>query len=108
MTSTFGMDFPELKGRFIVMLNADIAIVRDLNENNMNSETGEVSCQFVDRSGNDPTCPHVDGALQEAARYTFNNEAWLIDFEDVLRRMVNAGYVITTNCVDDICKLRRS
>jgi Peroxidase len=99
---------PELKGRFIVMLNADIAIVRDLNTNNMNSETGEVSCQFVDRSGNDPTCPHVDGALQEAARYMFNNKAWLLDFQDVLRKLLNAGYVITTNCVDDICKLRRS
>lgn len=94
-------------GRVIVMLNADIAVVRDLDEENMNSETGEVSCQFVDRSGDDPTCPHVDGALQEAARYKFSNRAWLIDFEDVLRQVLNVGYTITSNCIDDLCKLEK-
>jgi hypothetical protein len=93
------------KGRVIVMLNADIAIVRDLNESNMNSKTGEVSCKFIDNSGKDSSCPHVEGALQEAARYRFSNRFWLIDFEDALRKLLNAGYAISNNCIDGLCKL---
>ena len=97
---------PELKGGFIVMLNADIAIVRDLNTNNMDPETGKVRCQFVDRSGtSSPTCPMANGALQHAARYTFNNKAWLIDFQSALRRLLNAKYRISSTCFEGICRL---
>ena len=99
---------PGLDGRPLVMLNADIALVRNLNTTNMNSETGEVSCQFVDRAGDLPTCPHVEGAIQDVARYQFSNEEWLIDFENALRKMLNTGYVITTNCVGDLCELAKA
>jgi Peroxidase len=99
---------PALNGRFIVMLDSDIAIVRNLNGNNMNSKTGQVSCQFIDRSGNDPTCPQLSGALQEAARYKFSNRAWLIDFQSVLRKMSNRGYSITSNCIGGLCKLAKN
>ena len=98
---------PDLDGDHIIMLNADIAIVRNLNGNNLNSKTGKVSCQFVNRSGNDPTCPQFSGGLQEAARYRFSNRAWLIDFENVLRKMSNRGYAITSNCIGSLCKLTK-
>lgn len=99
-------------GRRIIMLNVDIATVRDLNEGNMNMETGEVSCQFVtgrnaDREPDTPdTCPHARGAIREAARYRFDNRAWLRDFEDTCRRMLNNGYTVNENeCFGNVCKL---
>lgn len=95
-------------GRVIVMLNADIALVRDLDSDNMNSETGKVKCQFVERSGNDPVCPGVSGAINQAAKYKNNNGLWITDFEKVLRKMANAKYKVTSNCIDGLCKLAKA
>ena len=105
----FPVDIPlNRNGGFIVMLNADIAVLRDLNASNMKTETGEVFCKFVDNSEiSDPTCPHVSGAVREAARYRFSNRAWLVDFESALRKILNAGYRITSNCIEDLCKLEK-
>jgi hypothetical protein len=96
---------PALNGSFIVMTNADIAIVRDLSGLNLNPQTGQVNCQFVDKAGSQPTCPQLNGALDEAARYKFSNRSWLIDFEAALRKLLNAGYSITSDCMGDICQL---
>ena len=102
----FWIGLPEGQdGRIIVMLNADIAIVRDLSDDNMNKNTGRVDCNFVGNSGSRSTCPHVEGALQEAARYRFSNTAWLNDFEETLQKMLFAGYTLTSDCDDGICKL---
>jgi hypothetical protein len=98
---------PALNGSFIVMTNADIAIVRDLSGLNLNPQTGQVNCQFVDKAGSQPTCPQLNGALDEAARYKFSNRSWLIDFEAVLRKLFNTGYSITSNCMGDLCKLAK-
>jgi Peroxidase len=98
---------PALKGDFIVMTDADISIVRDLSGKNLNPQTGEVNCQFVDNAGNKPSCPKLKGALDEAARYKFSNRAWLTDFEAALRKMLNAGYTITSDCLGDLCKLAK-
>lgn len=46
---------PALNGSFVVMTDADIAIVRDLSAINLNPQTGQVNCQFVNRAGNQPT-----------------------------------------------------
>jgi hypothetical protein len=94
-------------GRFIVMLNADISLVRDLDSKNMNSKTGKVSCQFVKRSGDDPVCPQAMGSIRQVARYKHDNNLWIRDFEKVLRRMTIARYEVTTNCDNGICKLRK-
>lgn len=96
---------PALNGSFIVMTDADIAIVRDLSKQNLNPQTGQVNCQFVNKAGSQPTCPQLNGALDEAARYKFSNRSWLIDFEAALRKMLNAGYSITSDCVGDLCRL---
>ncbi|KAI2508295.1 peroxidase [Fragilaria crotonensis] len=95
-------------GRVIVMLNADMALVRDLDSDNMNSETGKVKCQFVERSGNDPVCPGVSGAINQAAKYKNNNGLWITDFEKVLRKMANAKYKVTSNCIEGLCKLAKA
>jgi hypothetical protein len=94
-------------GRIIIMLNTDIAIVRDLNDDNMDPVTGEVDCNFVDRTNTrDSRCPHAQGALQEAVRYRFSNRAWLNDFEDVIIDMLRNGYTVDdSKCVDGLCEL---
>lgn len=96
-------------GRLIIMLNADIAIVRDLNDSNMEPD-GEVTCAFVERDFiDDPVCPHVPGALEQAARYRFNNREWLLDFDATLRKMVRNGYDMTSNSCkvgNGVCQLR--
>lgn len=97
------------EGRLIVMLNADIAVVRDLNDDNMD-ESGEVHCAFVERDFiSDPVCPHAEGALQRAAEYRFDNALWLRDFSSTLRKMVRNGYRMTTReCKvgNGVCRLR--
>ena len=89
------------------MTDADIAIVRDLRAINLNSQTGQVSCQFLTKAGSQPTCPQLNGALDEAARYKFSNRSWLIGFEAVLRKLFNTGYSITSNFMGDLCKLAK-
>lgn len=85
------------------MLNADIALVRNLTNDNMASD-GEVSCAFIDEN----RCPHAADSLDFAAEYRLDNELWLNDFSDVLKRMVNAGYSVTNECILDVCILEAS
>lgn len=91
----------------IIMLNADIGLVRHLVEgDNMDDNTGEVSCAFIERFGT--TCPHFATGLREAARYRFDNDAWLTDFDATLRKMVRNGYDATNNecTTTDVCRLQ--
>jgi hypothetical protein len=93
----------------IIMTNADIALVRDL-EDNMASITlgsGEVvegsveTCQF--RCGgnnrltgcpnsNPPLCPIAVATFDKATEYKFDNGLFIRDFEAVLGKMLNNGY----------------
>jgi hypothetical protein len=85
-------------GRVIKMLNADIAVVRNLNPSNMNSETGKVSCAFVTRQfTRDPRCPANRNALEDAVEFRNNNRQWLREFDAVLRKMLRSGYTVNTN-----------
>jgi hypothetical protein len=95
--------FPQGRnGQRILMLNADIALVRNLTEDNM-ADDGEVSCDFIGEG----RCPHAIGSLEVAAEYRLDNELWLTDFADVLHRMLDHGYVVdnTVDCVVDVCFL---
>jgi hypothetical protein len=99
---------PNNNGQKTIMLNSDIALVRDLssdnednNEQYLNGETGEVTgCQFKCRgpgcnNPNNPTppvCPLARITLQIAAEYKFDNELWINDFEAVLIKMLKNGY----------------
>jgi hypothetical protein len=91
-----------------IMLNSDIALVRDLSSDNedtndqyLNGETGEVTgCQFKCRgpgcnnpnNRTPPVCPLARITLDIAAEYKFDNELWVNDFEAVLIKMLKNGY----------------
>ena len=90
--------FPE--GTKIIMLNADIAIVRELTDDNMD-ENGVVSCAFVGAS----RCPVAERSFQFAAEYTFDNLMWLIDFAEVMEIMTTKGYERSNCAAFDVCSL---
>jgi hypothetical protein len=70
-----------------MMLNVDMAIVRDLGENN-NLENGVASCTF--RFPPTSMCP-LAVTLSKAGVYRENNLLWLKDFKNVLHLMLNKG-----------------
>lgn len=83
--------FPE--GRKIIMLNADIAIVRELTDQNMNAN-GVVDCEFI----NEGRCPVAQRSFQFAVEYTFDNLLWLRDFREVMNIMLTSRYIVPPGC----------
>ena len=77
------------RGQKIVMLNSDIALVRELDNGNM-APNGRVSCNFINAN----RCPHARQSFQFAAEYTFDNRLWLRDFRQVMDIMIFNGYRI--------------
>jgi hypothetical protein len=70
-----------------VMLNADIAIVRDLGVDL--DASGRAQCSF--RNNPFPrTCPSAE-TLTKAALYRNDNAAWLADFKIALKMMLEKG-----------------
>lgn len=67
-----------------IMLNTDIALVRDLTDN-IDTETGEPSCSF--RGGG--RCPLAAQTLAQAGVYRANNDIWLADFKAAFVKMIN-------------------
>lgn len=65
------------------MLNADIAVVRDLENQHVE---GDASCSF--RNGN--RRPLAD-PLTKAGIYRGNNDVWLADFRDAMYIMLEKG-----------------
>jgi len=81
------------------MLNADMAIVRDM-EGNLNSSTGFVSCQFACpgcKNPNPPVCPYANLTFSYAVEYKLNETKFLYDFRDAFNKMLTRGYD-TTYC----------
>jgi hypothetical protein len=91
-----------------MQLNADIALVRNLDDSNYDKSIGRASCTFEDSTAtNDvPVCPHVSGALQVAAEFKTDQGKWLNEFRDVMDRMIHNGYS-RPSCGDSVCKLNR-
>jgi hypothetical protein len=72
-----------------VMLNADIAIVRDLGIENDLDASGRAQCSF--RNNPFPrTCPSAE-TLTKAAVYRNDNAVWLADFKTALTMMLEKG-----------------
>jgi hypothetical protein len=72
-----------------VMLNADMALVRDLGTENDLDANGRVQCSFK----NNPfprRCP-IASTLTKAAVYRNDNAAWLNDFKAALKIMLEKG-----------------
>lgn len=74
-------------GNQIFMLNADIAIVRDLSGGFIEAD-GEANCQF--RFPQASRCPLAD-TLTKAGIYRSNNFEWLTDFKSAMTIMLEKG-----------------
>jgi len=91
--------FPE--GTKIIMLNADIAIVREITDRNMRPD-GTVTCNFVGAG----RCPVAERSFRFAVEYTFDNLLWLNDFYRVFEIMITSGYRGRENCsLGRVCRL---
>ena len=103
----------------IIMLNSDIALVRNLTDH-LDAGTGEVvGCQF--RCGgqeretgcpdrNPPVCPMAGPTVELAYRYKADNGLWLRDFQAVLNKMTLNTYAqVDPSCggegSGDVCLL---
>lgn len=94
-------------GKKIVMLNSDIAMVRQLHYGNK-APNGKVGCQFVARGGSDAPCPVARADLfTEMVKYRNDNHLFLEDFRDALLKMTQSGYTVDNNSCDPdgICRL---
>ena len=98
-----------------IMTSADIGLVRDLAEymHDENGVEGIVECVFKEESSGSsvrtsnsytrqrsvqqakPVCPVASETLEFMIEYKLDNEAWLIDFERVLEKMLTNGYKIS-------------
>lgn len=84
-----------------VMLNADIALVRDLS-GFIDNEDGQVSqCNF--RAA--PRCPHAVETFDIAAEYKHDNAKFLEDFQSVFTKMIEAGSDTSEGCLVPPCPL---
>ena len=83
-----------------------MALVRQLDDSNMDKSIGRVNCTFEDSTSTAevPVCPHVEGALQIAAEFFGDNIKWLTEYRDVLDRMLTNGHN-RQDCDDAICQL---
>lgn len=78
-------------GGRLIMLNSDIALVRDFSSSI--DSGGEISCQFE----NNNACPAAE-TLPQMAAYRNNNNLWLVDFKDVFERMLIHRYDPSVSC----------
>jgi hypothetical protein len=69
------------------MINADIALVRDLGIDGDLQPNGDVTCQF---RGNN-RCPLAAQTLQQAGLYRGDNGLWLNDFKAAFVKMLEKG-----------------
>mmetsp|Transcript_17064 Transcript_17064/g.36065 ORF Transcript_17064/g.36065 Transcript_17064/m.36065 type:complete len:149 (-) Transcript_17064:143-589(-) len=102
--------------KMFVMLNSDIAIVRDLSDdgsgNSYIDADGMVSgCTFKckKRNGNGctlPRCPHAAETWDIAVEYRFDADSFMTDFEDAFTRMLEWGeYDTSAGCFSPPCTL---
>lgn len=94
-------------GRRVIMLNSDLALVRQLDNGNL-EESGRVSCQFVTRApGNNPCPASRELLFGPMVRYRNDNMAFLVDFRDAMIKMTNVGYGVGSCDEDGNCRLVR-
>lgn len=96
-------------GEKIVMLNSDIALVRQLHNGNK-APNGKVACQFVPRGGSNTPCPMARSDLfTEMVRFRNDNQAFLEDFRDALTKITQSGYEVDSDScdTDGICRLTK-
>ena len=88
--------------RPLVMLNVDMALVRDLSDHIVNQRTGEVSCVL---DGQTDVCDVATDTLAHVVAYSNDNQLWLEDFRDVLNKMLANGYDTSRCTSGSLCVL---
>lgn len=84
-----------------VMVNSDMALVRNLT-GEIDSSTGEVAncqirCNKVNLNNCSPKrCPHAPETFDIVVEYKFDNDQFIIDFESAFKRMLNKGFDSTS------------
>jgi hypothetical protein len=92
----------ETNGRQVVMLNSDIALVRNLERGVNIRDGGRVTCPFKGES----RCPVADETFQHVINYRSNRERFLEDFHEAFEIMITRGYRATGSCGNgEICTL---
>lgn len=91
-----------------MMVNSDMAIVRDLSDGYIGDDGEVADCQFKCNrpAGCTPErCPYAEDTFDIVAEYAYDNDAFLVDFEDAFKRMLNQGFVASSEpvCVSDTC-----
>lgn len=83
-----------------VMINTDIALVRDL-DGYINSASGQVDCQFRCNRRNcvPDACPMAAQTFDIATEYAFDNGLFIEDFESAFKRMLNKGFDASGGCL---------
>jgi len=87
-----------------VMINADMAIVRDFNGfmDHSGPASGQVTCEFRARRNR---CPKALETFDIAVEYKFDNDLFVEDFEDAYKRMMKTGFV-ASQCPDlELCRV---
>jgi hypothetical protein len=102
-------DANDINLEIIIMLNSDIALVRDL-EGHLEEDGNVQTCQFrclnnVCRPGEPPRCPHAQQTFDFAREYEDDNLLWLNDFSAAFRKMLIRGYDHESTCSDFPCTL---
>ena len=97
-----------------VMINSDIALVRDLSDDGsgaslIDDDEGQVSrCQFRCNSNGGtgcglPRCPHAALTFDVAAEYKHDNAKFLEDFEAAFLKVLENGFDSSAGCVSPPC-----
>lgn len=76
------------RNRNIVMLNSDVALIRQIDTEDMFPERdGRIRCSFQGANACGPS-----RGMRQAAIYKHDEMMWLRDFRDVLNKMLEHGY----------------
>ena len=90
-------------GRKVVMLTADVALARQLDEGSNLRSDGAVLCNF---RGFNNRCPDAQATIPHVTQYARNSGVFLNDFRDVLMLMIEHGYRRTGSCPrGSVCEL---
>jgi len=96
-------------GRKVVMLNSDVAMVRQLDDSNKHPTTGQVFCKFVEKDPTSvPRCPRARMDLfGPMVDYRQDNQSFLNDFRDAMIKMTDVGYQPRDCDAEGMCQLER-
>jgi hypothetical protein len=109
-TLTDNSDLTDIPNRWqwessgLIMLDTDIALVRDFSEL-IDVSTGHVTCPFASSATEGQACPFASLTGSFVAQYKSDEMLFLKDFRDVFTAMLVNGYDATGTCDGPICQL---